>query len=54
MKTLTTLKTDEAQDVLNHLIKTNQSFCFLSDGRFITRGDCRKQLEIDTNKKDWE
>ena len=27
--------------VAEHLKKTNQEFCFLADGRMITREDCR-------------
>ena len=34
------------QDVLNHLIKTNQEFCFLADGTIICRQDCQNYLEL--------
>jgi|FreactcultureFD7_1027221.scaffolds.fasta_scaffold02139_10 hypothetical protein len=35
----------EANDILKHLINTNQAFCFLPDGRFVTREDCKEKLE---------
>lgn len=39
------LTKDEAKDVLQHLINTNQGFCFMQDGRFINREDCKEALE---------
>lgn len=38
------LTKDEAKDVLAHLENTNQGFCFMPDGRFITREDCKESL----------
>lgn len=47
----------EAKTILNYLKTTGDnglSFCFLVDGRFVTRGDCRKALGIELNLKDYE
>lgn len=46
-----TITKEEAQDVLNHLIQTNQGFCFLPDGRFVTRDDCQEILEWLTEER---
>ena len=32
---------DLYKKVYKHLIKTNQGFCFLSNGQMITREDCK-------------
>lgn len=34
----------QAQRILQHLIRTNQAFCFLMTGEMITREDCEKIL----------
>lgn len=34
------------QDVLEHLKKTNQAFCFLADGQIIAREDCENFIKL--------
>lgn len=35
----------EYQNVLEHLTKTNQEFCFLPDGRLISRENCQDMID---------
>ena len=47
----------EAKTILDYLKSQGEhgiSFCFLANGRFVTRGDCRKVLGIELNLKDYE
>lgn len=38
----------QAQRILNHLNQTNQAFCFLMTGELITREDCEKAINEQT------
>lgn len=41
------MKIDQALKILNHLLKTNQGYCFLMDGQLISRDDCYKAIKED-------
>ena len=38
----------KAQEILEHLIKTNQGFCFLTTGELVSREDCYKIIQQKT------
>ena len=44
----------DAKELLRELKDKNMSFGFTVQGRFITRGDCRKALNIELDKNDSE
>ena len=47
----------EAKTILNYLKTTGSKglcFCYLANGQFVTRGDCRRVLGIELNLKDYE
>jgi len=51
------MKRSEAETILNYLKTTGESglsFCYLANGQFVTREDCRKVLGIELNLKDYE
>ena len=43
-----------AKKLLAYLKHGKMSFTWTEQGRFITRGDCRKVLGIELDKKDYE
>lgn len=44
----------QAIELLNYLKDKGLSFTWTTQGRFITRTDCRKTLGIELNKMDYE
>lgn len=45
---------EDAREILEYLKSKGFCFCWTTQGRFITRGDCRKALGIELNKPDFE